>query len=427
MEQDNSKRSYFLGLFTGCIICAFIICVIVIIRIITATDKSQVSAVSPPTPAASSGKVYAASVSQDGPLMDDPMIERKISALEELIDKEFIDSVSNNALEIGIYDGIMSALDDPYAAYYTPEEYLEMQRDTQGIYYGIGAYLQKDTDTLYPRISGVIKNTPAEEQGLQEDDYITKVEGEDTFDWELDEVVKRIRGPENTSVHITISRKENGSVTELEKDVTRRKVETPTVEYEKKEKGIAYISISEFDVVTIDQFAEALAEARGDGMKGLVLDLRSNPGGSLRAVVDIASMMLPKGRVVYTEDKYGRQQSYDCDGRHEIDVPMVVLVNGNSASASEILAGAIKDYKKGTIMGTTTFGKGIVQQIFPLTDGSAVKLTVSHYYTPNGNDIHKKGIEPDIEVKFDSEAYQKDKSDNQLDEAIKELEKKLGN
>ena len=326
MEQDNSKRSYFLGLFTGCIICAFIICVIVIIRIITATDKSQVSAVSPPTPAASSGKVYAASVSQDGPLMDDPMIERKISALEELIDKEFIDSVSNNALEIGIYDGIMSALDDPYAAYYTPEEYLEMQRDTQGIYYGIGAYLQKDTDTLYPRISGVIKNTPAEEQGLQEDDYITKVEGEDTFDWELDEVVKRIRGPENTSVHITISRKENGSVTELEKDVTRRKVETPTVEYEKKDKGIAYISISEFDVVTIDQFAEALAEARGDGMKGLVLDLRSNPGGSLRAVVDIASMMLPKGRVVYTEDRCAhggagerqqRQRFRDPGGRHQ--------------------------------------------------------------------------------------------------------------
>ena len=425
MEEDNSKRSYFLGLFTGCVICAFIACVVLIVRIVTATDDTKVSAGSP-TQSSSSALSSALSVSQDGPVMDNPMIGRKIEALEQIIDREYIESVSNNALEDGIYAGVMSALNDPYAAYYNPEEYEEMQRDNQGIYYGIGAYMQKDKDTLYPLISSVIPNTPAEESGILANDYITAIEGEDTYDWPLDVVVKNIRGPENTSVHLTISRKQDGEVKEIEMDVMRRKVETPTVEYEKKDKGIAYIQISEFDSVTVDQFAEALAEARADGMKALVLDLRSNPGGSLKAVVDIACMMLPKGRVVYTEDKYGKQQSYNCDGKNELDVPMVVLVNGNSASAAEILAGAIKDYKKGTIMGTTTYGKGIVQQIFPLTDGSAVKFTVSHYYTPNGNDIHKKGIEPDVEVRFDSEAYQKDETDNQLEEAIKELEKKLG-
>ena len=426
MEQDNSRRSYFLGLFTGCIICAFVACVVLIVRIITATDDKQVSAVGlSPTPAVLGN---AFSVSQDGPVMDNPVISRKITALEQIIDREYVESVSNNALEVGIYDGVMSALNDPYAAYYTPEEYLEMSRDNQGIYYGIGAYLQKDKETLYPKITGVIANTPAEEAGLQADDYIIKVEGEDTFDWQLDEVVKRIRGPENTSVHITITRTDEAEkYSEIELDVMRRKVETPTVKYEKKEDGIAYISISEFDTVTIDQFAEAMAEARADGMKALVLDLRSNPGGSLIAAVEIAGMMVPKGTVVYTEDKYGNRKDYTSDGKHELDVPMVVLVNGSSASASEILAGAIKDYEKGILMGTTTYGKGIVQQIYPLTDGSAIKLTVSHYYTPKGNDIHKKGIDPDIEVRFDSEAYQKDKTDNQLDEAIKELKKELGN
>jgi carboxyl-terminal processing protease len=175
--------------------------------------------------------------------------------------------------------------------------------------------------------------------------------------------------------------------------------------------------------VTINQFAEALAEARADNMESLIIDLRSNPGGSLKAAVEIGNMLLPAGNVVYTEDKYGNRTEYTSDGKHELDVPLVVLINKNSASASEILAGAIKDYKKGTLMGTTTFGKGIVQQLFSLSDGSAVKLTVSHYYTPNGNDIHKVGIKPDVEVKFDSEAYLKDGSDNQLDAAIEYLSK----
>jgi len=174
--------------------------------------------------------------------------------------------------------------------------------------------------------------------------------------------------------------------------------------------------------VTVDQFADALDQARSSGMESMILDLRGNPGGSLSAVVDIARMLLPKGLIVYTEDKTGKRVEYKCDGRHEIDVPMMVLIDGNSASASEILAGAIQDYGVGTLVGTTTYGKGIVQQIFSMDDDSAVKITISGYFTPNGRDIHGIGIEPDVECKFDAEAYYDEENpyDNQLEKA-KEL------
>ena len=189
------------------------------------------------------------------------------------------------------------------------------------------------------------------------------------------------------------------------------------------EDGIAYIQIAEFDDITVSQFESALSEARANGMKGLVLDLRSNPGGSLDAVVDIAGMMLPKGIIVYTEDKYGSRTDYNCEGDKQLEVPMTVLVNGNSASASEILAGAIKDYGIGTLVGTTTFGKGIVQSVLPMTDGSAVKVTISSYYTPSGKNIHGTGIDPDVECEFDGEAYygSPDRPDNQLEKAVEVL------
>ncbi|MCR5389735.1 MAG: S41 family peptidase, partial [Lachnospiraceae bacterium] len=325
-------------------------------------------------------------------------------------------------LSEGMYRGIMEALNDPYAEYYNTEEWIEMQNDTEGIYFGIGAYLMKDLEYLYPRVTGIIDNTPAQEAGLKTDDIIVEVEGEEVYDMSLTDVVNRIRGEEGTKVHLKVIRgADTADREELEFDVERRKVETPTVTSEMKDNNIGYIRISEFDTVTVDQFAEALAEVKGKNAKGLIIDLRDNPGGSLKSVVDIAGMLLPAGKVVYTEDKYGRQDVYECDGKHEINIPMAVLVNGNSASASEILAGAIKDYKKGTLIGTTTFGKGIVQRIFELKDDSAVKLTVSHYYTPNGNDIHKVGIAPDVELEFDREAYEKDETDNQLQKAIEIL------
>ncbi len=212
----------------------------------------------------------------------------------------------------------------------------------------------------------------------------------------------------------------------FEQDVVRRKVNNPTVSSRMLDEEIGYIGITEFKDITVDQFTEAYAVIRGSGAKALVLDLRGNPGGLLDAVVSIGQQILPEGLIVYTEDKSGERVEYTCDGKREIQMPMVVLVNGGSASAAEVLTGAIKDYGVGTVMGTTTYGKGIVQKIIALSDGSAVKLTTSGYFTPKGNNIHGKGIEPDVVVEFDAEAYYGDEQiDNQLEVAQEYLKKKL--
>ncbi|MGN1332860.1 MAG: S41 family peptidase [Lachnospiraceae bacterium] len=343
----------------------------------------------------------------------------KIKVIEDTIDKYYLTGTDLATMENGLYSGMVSALGDPYSVYYSAQELEEIQQKTEGIYYGIGAYISKGAMDEFCTISGIIKNTPAEEAGLRAGDIIYEVDGVLAQGMETTEIVTLIKGEEGTTVTLTLIRE--GESDYLNIPVERRKIESPTVEWEMKENKIGYIQITEFDDVTTDQFAEALAECRGKEMTGLILDLRGNPGGNLSTVCEIARMLLPKGLIVYTEDKYGEREEYTCDGNHQIDVPMVVLVNGYSASASEILAGAIQDYGVGTIMGTTTFGKGIVQRIISLSDGSAVKLTVSKYYTPNGNDIHEKGIVPDIEIEFDTEGYYVDKTDNQLENAIQYL------
>ncbi len=348
----------------------------------------------------------------------------KLQVLEDTIDRYYLESVDEQTLEKGVYDGLVEALGDPYSTYYSSEELKELQDKTEGIYYGIGAYVGIDADTSLPRLTGIIEGTPAQESGLRAGDLLYKVDGEEVQGLELTQVVSNIKGEEGTSVHLTIIRE--GATDYLEVDVVRRKVESPTVNQKMLDGGIGYIQITEFDTVTLDQFTEALAVCRGSGMKGLILDLRGNPGGNLNTVCDIAREILPKGLIVYTEDKDGKRSEYTCDGTKEMKEPLVVLVDSGSASASEILAGAVKDYGIGTLVGTTTFGKGIVQRIISLSDGSAVKLTVSNYYTPNGNNIHKIGIEPDIEEKFDSEAYYNDGVDNQLNKAIEIMNEKLG-
>ena len=348
----------------------------------------------------------------------------KLQVLEDTIDRYYLESVDVQTLEKGVYDGLVEALGDPYSTYYSSEELKELQDKTEGIYYGIGAYVGIDADTSLPRLTGIIEGTPAQESGLRAGDLLYKVDGEEVQGLELTQVVSKIKGEEGTSVHLTIIRE--GATDYLEVDVVRRKVESPTVNQKMLDGGIGYIQITEFDTVTLDQFTEALAVCRGSGMKGLILDLRGNPGGNLNTVCDIAREILPKGLIVYTEDKDGKRSEYTCDGTKEMKEPLVVLVDSGSASASEILAGAVKDYGIGTLVGTTTFGKGIVQRIISLSDGSAVKLTVRNYYTPNGNNIHKIGIEPDIEEKFDSEAYYNDGVDNQLNKAIEIMNEKLG-
>lgn len=347
--------------------------------------------------------------------------DKKLEAIEDVIDEYYYQDadIDVDTMTEGMYKGMVNALGDPYSVYYTEEEWNDLMQETAGIYYGIGAYLMIDPSTRLGKISGVIENTPAEEAGLRADDLLYLVDGESTMGLELSEIVSRIKGEEGTKVHLTIYRE--GEADYLEIDVERRQIEAPTVKYEILENDIGYIQITEFDDVTTDQFTEALAVIKGSGAKGLVLDLRGNPGGSLNVVVDIARQILPKGLIVYTEDKYGERDEYTCDGENELDMPLVVLVNGNSASASEILAGAIKDYDKGTLVGTTTFGKGIVQRVLPLTDGTALKLTISVYYTPKGNNIHGVGIEPDVVCEFDGDAYYDKDVDNQLEKALEVL------
>ncbi len=356
----------------------------------------------------------------------DATVLNKMQTLENTIDNYFyLHDVTDEELQDGIYRGMLQALGDPYSEYYTAEELNDLMEQTEGVYYGIGAYVSQDTATGLPKISGVIAGAPAEEVDLRANDLIYEVDGESTYGLSLTEAVGLIKGPENTDVTLTIVRE--GESDYLEVTVTRRKVETPTVNYEMLEDGMAYIQLTEFDDVSVKQFEEALASVRKDGMKGMILDLRANPGGSLSAVVDMARMILPEGMIVYTEDKNGKRAEYTCDGDKELDVPLVVLVDMNSASAAEIMAGAIKDYKLGTLVGTTTFGKGIVQQIIPFRDGSAVKVTISAYYTPDGNNIHGLGIEPDIVCEFDGDAYygSEDRPDNQLEKAKEVLREML--
>ncbi|MBR4607823.1 MAG: S41 family peptidase [Lachnospiraceae bacterium] len=326
----------------------------------------------------------------------------KINYIANLIHEGFfLDEVSDEDLENGIYEGLMNALNDPYSEYYTKAEFEEIMQSSSGIYYGIGAYVSIDNETNLPKISGVFKNSPAEEAGLRTDDLIYMVNGEQTYGKSLSDVVAKIRGEENTTVNITIVRDSE----QLEKTVTRRRVENPTVNTEMYENGMGYLQITEFDDVTTTQFLEGMESLYQSGMQGLILDLRANPGGNLSTVVQIAQNLLPEGLVVYTEDKNGNRKDYKCKGDKEIQIPMVVLVDSNSASAAEILSGAIQDYKKGTLVGKKTYGKGIVQSIIPSEDGTAVKITVSGYFTPNGRNIHKIGIEPDIDCDFDGSLY----------------------
>lgn len=349
----------------------------------------------------------------------------KLEQLEKSIDQYYYEpeEITKEQKEDGIYKGLLASLGDPYSVYYTADEVKELNESLSGQYYGIGAYLSADPVSKYPKITGVIKGTPAEAAGLADRDIIYKVDDEDVGGLSLDEVVGRVRGEEGTSVHLTIVRENEPDY--LEFDVKRAKVDSPTVNGRMldKDKGIAYLSIAEFDDVTTQQFEEKLKELQKDGMKGLVLDLRGNPGGNVDTVTAIAGYFLPKGLVFYMEDRDGKRTEYETDGTKQLDIPLAVLVNGSSASASEILSGGIQDAGTGTIIGEQTFGKGVVQTVFSLTDGTAVKLTIADYYTRNGHNINKKGVTPDIDLPLDTENYRKDGSDNQLEKAQEVVEK----
>lgn len=347
---------------------------------------------------------------------------KKIDELMSYIDLYYNDDYDEEDIRNAIYAGTLEGLGDPYSVYYTADEYKDMQINTSGNYYGIGAALSQDAKTKEVTISKVYEGTPAEEAGLKDGDQIIKVNDTESTSKELSALVQEIRGEEGTTVHLQVYRASNNKTFEI--DVERKNVELPSITSKMLDGGIGYIQISEFQSKTDEQFKSALADLKKQGMKSLIVDVRNNPGGLINAASNILDQILPEGTVVYTEDKYGKREDYTSDSNC-LDCPIAVLVNENSASASEIFAGAIKDYNYGTLIGTKTFGKGIVQTVFPLEDGDAVKITTAKYYTPKGNYIHGVGIEPDIELTYkysgpEDEAYDM-KYDNQVQKAIEVL------
>ena len=348
--------------------------------------------------------------------------ERKLSILNELIDETYLGDVDEKKLEEGLYEGYVGGLDDPYSVYYDEEETKAFMEATEGEYSGIGAVMTQSKDSGIITLTHVYEDSPAMKAGLKDEDILYKVEGKEVTGEDLTEVVSRIRGEKGTKVELTVLRgKKNEEVTVV---AVRDTIETQTVQTKMLEGNIGYLAVSEFDSVTYDQYIKGLDTLEGQGMKGLVVDLRGNPGGNLNTVCDILDVMLPKGLIVYTQDKNGEKREMTSDEENKFTRPMVVLVNGNSASASEIYAGAIQDYGLGKIVGTQTYGKGVVQQIFDLKDGTCVKLTIAEYYTPKGRNINGKGITPDVEVEFELDEKNLE-ADNQLEKAVEELKKEL--
>lgn len=351
----------------------------------------------------------------------------KLEDIQKILDDNFYFEEDDQKKQDGIIKGYMEGLDDPYSVYYTKDEYAEFMEDTEGEYVGVGVQVSQANETKIITVVKVFDSSPAKEAGIEAQDVITKVDGEDVSDQELDAVVDKIRGVEGTDVTITVYRSSDGK--DHDYTMKRKKVENPTVEYKMLSDNIGYISVSSFYEVTAKQFIDAVGDLNVQGMEGLIVDLRDNGGGLLDIAVEMLDFMLPEGKIVYTEDKKGNIiDAYNSTDEQKFTKPLVLLVNGYSASASEIFAGAIKDYGIGTLVGTNTYGKGIVQRMFPLDDGSAVKVTIAKYFTPKGNDIHKIGIKPDIEVEFDSAKYKESngEEDNQLDAAINEMLKKMG-
>lgn len=339
-------------------------------------------------------------------------VEGKLNAIDSVLDSFYFDEVDDEKAKNNIYKAYLASYGDKYTVYYTADEYKSLMETTNGKFYGIGAVCQASEEGGILLVE-VYDNGAGYAAGLRNGDRITAVDEKDVTDMELSPAVALVKGDKGTSVTLTVVRGQDT----FECTVVRDEVETKTVAYTMLEDNIGYLSISQFEDVTFNQFKAAIEDLENQGMKGLVIDIRDNPGGLLTSVVNMLKYILPDGLIVYTEDKEGNRKEYTGQDDDEFNLPLAVLVNGNSASASEIFAGAIQDYEKGVIVGTQTYGKGIVQTVKPLTDGSAIKFTIAKYFTPKGQDIHGKGVTPDKVVEYDENADE----DVQLKAAIESI------
>lgn len=432
-EKKNYQKGIIVGLaggVCGTFICAVICAVIGINLYVIQRDAArQEQTVQMETTTSVEDAIKEALTKENGDKLLTKEFEEKVEEIYALLGDNFLYEIDEETLRDGMYQGLMNALGDPYSTYYNAEDLTSFEESTTGKYYGIGVQVSQNISTGVITMVKPFKGAPGYEAGILPNDILVKVNDIEVTGMDLTAVVAMIKGEEGTTVELTLMRE--GEENYIVVDVERRQVETPTVEIEMLENNIGYMQITGFEEVTATQFLNGIAELSVQGMEALVVDLRDNPGGRLDVVVNMLDMILPEGILVYTEDKDGnRGNEMYSNAQSVLDVPLAVLVNGQSASASEIFAGDIQDFEAGVVVGTQTYGKGIVQSVYLLDDGeTAVKMTVSSYYTHAGRNIHGEGITPDIVVELDEELRQKaeitKEEDNQLQTAINALMEQL--
>ncbi|MDD4169712.1 MAG: S41 family peptidase [Desulfotomaculaceae bacterium] len=339
-----------------------------------------------------------------------------------LIRTQYLYPVDNPRLVDGAIKGLVNSLNDPYSVYLEPKTFAQLQEQIKGSSFG-GLGILVGIKEQYLTVVRAYQGTPAAKEGIMDGDIIVKIDDHDAKGIDLDTAINLMRGPVGSQVKLTIDRRQ-GTTGDLQftRTLTREEISVPTVEVSQiPGTGISYITVSQFTERTDDEMMEALSKLQSEPAQGIILDLRDNPGGALTAAVDVASNFVPSGPIVYIDYRAGREEVFQSEGQAMMQLPLVVLINEGSASAAEILAGAIKDTGSGTLVGAKTFGKGIVQTVFPLGDGAGLKLTTARYLTPARNDIHEKGIYPDVQV----DSSEDHSRDFQLEQAVEIMKQKI--
>lgn len=332
-----------------------------------------------------------------------------------LVRTQYLMETNTDSMVEGAIKGVVESLEDPYSAYLDPQTYKKLNEQIHGSFGGLGILVGMEDQ--YLTVVRPYENTPAAKAGIKAGDKIVKINAEDVVGVDLDEAVNMMRGPVGTKINLTLLRDNE----ELKKTLVREEIRVPTVESKViPDTDFGYLMISQFTENTPNELEEQLNKLNLKEIKGIILDLRNNPGGELIAATKVAERFIPEGVIVHIDYKQGEDRVFTANG-HSLNLPLVVLINKHSASAAEILAGAIKDHKVGTLVGTTSFGKGVVQTVFPLDNGAGLKLTTARYLTPNKHDINKKGIKPDVQVEQPKDAAQ----DLQLQKAIEILKTKV--
>lgn len=364
-----------------------------------------------------------ASTSNSSDVLDSAKVNDKLKAIKQIIDTKYLNEYDTKNMEEGIYKGFVSSLGDIYSEYYTAEEYKALNEQTEGKFGGVGIEVSAANGQLIEVVSP-IKGTPAEKAGIKSGDKVIAIDDKEFTSDQMNEAVKVMRGEPGKKVKLTIMREVNGKNEKLDFEIVREIIQVQSIHSKMLEGNIGYIQITTFQTQTDDQFKKAYEELKAQGAKKIILDLRNNPGGLLDVTINIADYLLPEGSVLNVKYKDRSEESYPSDKKFD-NLPMVTLINGGSASASEVLSGALKDFDRSEILGEKSFGKGVIQQIINLQDGSGLKVTIAEFFTPKKNKIHGVGIAPTTEIKLNEKATKLGPDaltqDNQLQKAIEIL------